>query len=98
MKKQISFSLLWIAIIISSANAQLPVALEIKTGYSFYQMKDLRATVDDFEKNSNTLITITDNFPPFLSFGATASLTVKKCEFGLDYTFCSTGSRAQYSD
>lgn len=78
--------------------AQPEVNVELKTGYGAYAMGALRPITTEYRTNTNYAVKITDNFPAFVNFGASGSIVLESWEFGVDYTYLSTGARAHYED
>ena len=77
--------------------AQPKVNLEIKSGYGAYAMDALRPLTREYTTNTN-YAKITDNFPAFINFGGSGSIVLDPWEFGVEYTYFSTGARAHYED
>lgn len=78
--------------------SQPEVNVELKTGYGTYAMGALRPITIEYKNNVDYGVKITDNFPGFMNFGAAVSMALHAWEFGVDYTYLSTGARAHYKD
>ena len=77
--------------------AQPEVNIELKAGYGAYAMDALRPITTEYATHTQ-YVKITDNFPSFVNFGALGSIELGSWEFGVDYTYLSTGARAHYED
>lgn len=80
------------------ATAQSSLKLELKSGYAASHMKDLKALLVNYERQSDFPLKTTNNFEPFFSFGGTATIAFRKWEMGADLTLLSTGGRVHYKD
>jgi hypothetical protein len=73
------------------------INLEMKTGYGSYAMDDLSHTMHYYQNYYHDL-KITDDYPGFVNFGGRMMVGFDKWNVGIDYTYYSTGARAQYKD
>lgn len=99
MKKTI-YTIICLLIAIS-ANAQFKI--EYSAGYGSYKMDDMKTQLGNIQtelkKQYPFDITITDNFPSYVTHNAGVTYTLlNKHEFGANMTYLTTAGRLAYSD
>jgi hypothetical protein len=90
---------LLLLLVAPTAQAQLSGGFEVKTGYAGYAMNELGRTVTNYAQMTGyDLLKVTDNYPAYVTFGGAAFMGYGKWEWGIDYTYYTTGARAHYKD
>jgi hypothetical protein len=74
------------------------VSVGFQTGTGTYSMKGLKEINEIVKQDLPFDTKIVANFPPFLNYGSVIMISTSKANYGLMYTFQSTGSRISGKD
>jgi hypothetical protein len=92
-----SFLIILVILSATYSNAQKP-GIELEFGIGSYKMENLKELNKYIQKEIAFKTEITDNFPVFPCFKASAFLLNNQKQFGLSISFHSTGSRISAQD
>lgn len=74
------------------------IAVEAIAGYASFQMHDLGRILHDYSSSSSFPQIVTDDFPPYFTYGANIVYQSTSFSVGMNYIYLSTGGSANYQD